>query len=403
VPHKLKETLSPSAPGVHWPRLFINPDYRALIEAHSPDPLNAILDAQGEIISGHPDRHVLRVQIGAIEAILKREHIVPWKDRLANWRAGFGWCSASKREGNVLQCLANCGIAVPELIAAGESPDGRAFLLVRSLSPTQDLRRYLDARKSDIRFERRSFTRRLAQKVAEIHNLGFEYPDLYSKHVLIDARDGQLVFLDWQRGRRVAKVSWRTRCRNLAALNASLSDELADASDRFTFLRAYYRVVGDRSVALDHICRQIERRTRQLLRRSSIRVQRIPEVRESQSLVWLDGEALCATPMGQTLCGRDELERFASGTCNLGSFRSRVELRDGRAAVLVRRKVVRRLGRIADFIRQKHWISPEALHAANLLRRERLGESPRLLAFGQRRCGFATVESFLLALDGETQ
>jgi tRNA A-37 threonylcarbamoyl transferase component Bud32 len=365
------------------------------------DSAEALLSASGDIISGHPDRHVLRVRIGAIDAILKREHVVPWKDRFANWRAGFGWVSVSIREAMVLRQTAACGIAVPEWMAVGESADGRAFLLLRAIGRAQDLRRYLQEHRSVSELERRSFARLLARRVARIHELGFEYPDLYAKHVLIDSAQRRISFLDWQRGRRTTALGWRARCRDLAALSASLSDELASPADKFIFLLAYYRCVDDNTIGFKRVCRRIERRTRRLLKRSSLREQRLPTRHESQTLVWLDGEALCVTPFGQSLYDRDSLERLAYNSCDSGSGQSRVELPNGHSATLVCRVTRRRLGPVLDCLRQRHWISPEARHAADLLRLERLGEPPRLLAFGQRIRGFGLVQSFLLTLDGE--
>lgn len=403
MPHNLEPVaIAPKRVGRCRTPLFINPDYRELFAAHSFDTADAFLSASGDIISGHPDRHVLRVQIGAIDAILKREHIVPWKDRVANWRAGFGGVSVSVREAMVLQQIAACGIAVPEWMAVGESADGRAFLLLRAIGQAQDLRRHFREHRSDPEQERRSFARLLAQQIARIHELGFEYPDLYAKHILIDSTGSQIWFLDWQRSRKASSLGWRARCRDLAALSASLADDLARPEDKFTFLLAYYRCVADNTIAFKRVCRRIERRARRLLKRSSVREQRLPTLRQSQTLAWLDGEALCVTPVGQALYDRDSLEQLAYNSCDSGSRLRRVDLPNGQSATLMCRVTRRRLGRLLDSLRQKHWISPEARRAADLLRRERLGDPPRLLAFGQRVRGFGLVQSFLLTLDGES-
>src|SRR5882724_7686260 len=56
----------------------------------------AFLAIPGEIVSGHPDRHVMRVELSdGRTAYLKREHRIRWKDRFRNWRANFGWSSKS--------------------------------------------------------------------------------------------------------------------------------------------------------------------------------------------------------------------------------------------------------------------------------------------------------------------
>jgi tRNA A-37 threonylcarbamoyl transferase component Bud32 len=383
-------------PVPHDPTLRIQHHYRELLSAQALDSAEAFLNLEGEIISGHPDRHVMRVQVGGVDAILKREHSVPWKDRLASWRDGFGGVSVSLREAAALQQLRNHDIPVPEWMAAGEASDGRAFLLLRSVGQAVDLRRFLNEHRAMPVRERRSLARRLANEVARIHNGGFEYPDLYAKHILLTDNQQHTVFLDWQRGRQRRRLGWRARCRDLAALNASLADDLASADDRFTFMHTYLRASNDRALTFPKMCRAIERRTRQLLARSSIREQRLPAFRDSQPLVWLDGEALCVTPMGQSLIEQNQLRSLAYSNREKARIRSANE----QTAHLTSRTTKRRLGQVHDWLRQRRWTSPEVHAAADLLRRERLGEDPRLLAFGQRQVSWGVVQSFLLALEG---
>jgi hypothetical protein len=387
------------AEAVGGERLLVNSEYEELLAAESLDCACAFLNVEGEIISGHPDRHVMRVRIGGIDAILKREHRVPWKDRFANWLAGFGAVSVSLREAISLQTLRGHRIDVPEWIATGESADGRAFLLVRTVKPAIDLRRYLHAERFSSDRERRSLARRLAREVARIHNLGFDYPDLYAKHILIDPSDSHFTFIDWQRTRRCKRLTWRRRCRNLAALHASISGELASEADRFAFLLAYYRAAGDDSMPFRKVCLRIQRRSNPLLQRSSIREQRLPAVAESQPLKWLDGESLCVTPLGQSHFDRESIENLAYAVPS-PSTQTTVELSNGGRAALTRRVTNRRWRGLLDILKSKRWMSPEVRTAADLLRRERLGEPPRLLAFGQRMRTWGVVDSFVLALEG---
>jgi hypothetical protein len=71
-------------------------------------------------------------------------------------------------------------------------------------------------------------------------------------------------------------------------------------------------------------------------------------------------------------------------------------LPDGGPGALIRRRTRRLLGGVRDWLRQKRWTSPEVRQAGHLLRLERLGDRPRLLAFGQRSGRFGFVASFLL-------
>src|SRR5438034_11100306 len=78
--------------------VLVHPDWRERLAALGFHSADDFLNHPGEIISGHPDRHVMRSHLGADPVILKREHRVPWRDRLASWRAGFGFASVSCRE-----------------------------------------------------------------------------------------------------------------------------------------------------------------------------------------------------------------------------------------------------------------------------------------------------------------
>ena len=400
-------------PVAHLKRLFrrrgfvrVNPKYRQTVADWGLESPEQFLDLEGEIVTGHPDRHVMRLELGSggarLDVYLKREHHVPWKDRWASLRAGFGFVSVSCREATILRLLEHNGIPVADWIAVGESADGRAFLLLRAVDGALDLRRYLhEARELPAR-ERRALARTLGRLLARMHHRGFEYPDLYGKHILVQPGSEVAALLDWQRSRLPRRLSWRTRCRDLAALNASLADDLAGPTDRFALLLAYLRATGPGRPRFSTICRRIEDRSRRLQRRSSLREQRLPAYRDSQPLLWIDGEAICATRQGLQLIGEADLRRLAKlPSPGKGSLFLKTELMlpDGRMGVLVCRRTVRVLASIWDWLSGRRWTSPEARQAAQLLRLERLGhDEPRLLAFGQRFLTGGVAESFLLVV-----
>src|SRR5438128_12532874 len=104
--------------------LEINPHYQDLLQQQGLRTPADFLEMPSIIICGHPDRNVARVTLGtgpgAIPAFLKREHQVPWKERLRNAVAGFGFVSKSSREGAVLRSLQHSGIRCPDWLAIGE-------------------------------------------------------------------------------------------------------------------------------------------------------------------------------------------------------------------------------------------------------------------------------------------
>src|SRR5207249_3293272 len=114
--------------------------------------------------------------------------------------AGFGFASLAVREGQTLEALASAGVGCPEWMAAGEDDHGRAFLLLAELPGTVDLRQFLGDRRGPA--ERYRFARGLGAALARVHAAGFDHPDLYAKHVLVDPVTEACYFLDWQRSRR---------------------------------------------------------------------------------------------------------------------------------------------------------------------------------------------------------
>ena len=115
----------------------------------------------------------------------------------------------------MLQAFAAAGIGCPEWIAEGEDQNGRAFLLVRELEEVSDLRLHLRERLATHPRARRRFALRLGSALARLHQAGFDHPDLYAKHILVD-RDGQGIhFLDLQRSRRRQRVPWGQRWTDL--------------------------------------------------------------------------------------------------------------------------------------------------------------------------------------------
>src|SRR5262249_28265580 len=146
--------------------------------------------------------------------------------------AGFGFVSKSCREVALLHSLQQAGIHCPDWIAVGADDQGRAFLLLRELTEAKDLRVFLQDHGQAPPIRRRRFAGKLGEALAQLHNAGFDHPDLYSKHVLVNADDETISFLDWQRSRRRRRVAWRHRCRDLAALEATLPGDLASVRER---------------------------------------------------------------------------------------------------------------------------------------------------------------------------
>lgn len=383
--------------------LDIHPQYRPLLAKQGLTTVEQFLELPAVIISGHRHRNVAQVTLatdaGALHAYLKREVSIPWRDYLANALAGFGFVSRSYREALTLRVARRGGIGCPELIAAGEDGKGRAFLLVRALAGTCELRDYLRQRNLTNPGERRVFARDLGQALARLHAAGFQHADLHSTHIFVNPRDNSFHFLDWQRATRRRRLNRRQSLHDLATLDATLAGELASEHERLACLRAYLQASG-RTRA--RAAAQVRRQAVRLLQKRHIR-----EVRHSalavgiQNLIWLEGEALCVTREFQAeLNGRipDWLtpsRRLETRSCR--PTEERISIRGMRAAVLVRRWSSEPGRWLWCLLLNRPFVSPEFQRAALLFRLQRFGvATPRLLAVGQQHPRPWQSESFLL-------
>lgn len=356
--------------------LSVNPEFAdAFARAGLIDEL-AFLDLPGEVVSGHPDRHVCRVELPCGAFYLKRQHVVGWKERFRNWRAGFGWVSRCSREADVLSELNERDLPAPRWAAFGEHA-GRAFLLVKEVSGARELRAVLsDSELSPA--ARHDLARRLGRAVAAVHAAGYSTPDLTAKHVLVKS-NGAFVFLDWQNAAR-GPVSEADRADALGALHASLAG--ASRADRVRLFRAY----GD--VPLE----RIERAAAKHAKRRSVRDQLQPRAGE-QRLVWLAGEAVCAIPEVAAAWPAPAVTAPFYDSPP-GAIRLQIA---GRDAVLVRGRECAPLGRFRAWLKATPYRSAGANVGRVLFHLERYGvPAPRLLAFGQRLTGAASCEWFAL-------
>lgn len=384
----------------------INPRYRDILERHQLLDATRLQALPGVVICGHPNRHVVELTIGqggeAIHCFLKREHRTFWHQRLTNAWAGFGFVTHSRREARLLEELQRAGVPCAEWIAAGEDPQGRSFLLLRAVAGATGLRTILDAARHRDPAWRRALVTRLASALAHIHDAGFHHRDLYAKHIVVD-RSENFCCLDWQRSLRRGHVGWRQRWRDLAALHASLSEELASPRERLACLYIYLRFVmpfrAPRAFRRQAVS-AIERESRRLLRRRKVREQRQTSVViGAQRLIWLDGEALCVTPEFYAVVGQKLASWLPPSDPPIrGGVHHRIVRVPGFAqANLVCRRSANVLGWLGSWLPGKSFSSPELRQLALLFRLQRHGiNTPRFLAFGQKRPRPWQIASFLL-------
>jgi tRNA A-37 threonylcarbamoyl transferase component Bud32 len=377
--------------------LEVHPSFAAGFAALGLDSPSGFLDLPGEVVSGHPDRHVVRVHLPGFPAAfyLKRQHMVMRREKWRNWRVGFGWVSRCEREAAILKQLTAAGLPCPRWAAVGVDRRGRAFLLVEELAGAVDLRQVLNDTGLSVA-DRLSFAEQLGRLIAMFHTSGFTTPELTAKHVLVSPKEGEIVLIDWQSARRVPAVPLRDRLRSLAALHASVADPLATPRERLRVFWAALR--SSRQAGLipgrfSDLVRQVVAEAARIAEHRSIRDQR-RSTAVVQRLVWVAGEAVCAVPDVAAVWPNPAIAAPYYGG-EPGMFP--IQLPDGREAVLIRGRSFTPVGRFIAWVRGRSWRSPGVTLGRLLFHLERYGiPAPRLYAFGQRFTGSTTAEWFTL-------
>lgn len=389
--------------------VVIHPRYEASLLAKGLHRAEDFLNLPGEVVSGHPDRHVVQVKLDGSAghsqvAYLKRQHFVRRLERVKNAFAGFGYVSKSVREAMVLRRLEEIRIDAPPWIAYGESQTGQAFLLVADVSPRVELRALLSDSKLS-KQDRDRCSLRIGQYLAELHAAGIHHPDSTAKHCYVHPTGLSVLFIDWQGATLRNQVSAAQAARSFAVIHASLNENLCSVAERLRALWSYRRTL--RSIRLTqglprlaNVIAVIESVARNQWNRRSIREQRQSHsASANQRLVWLAGEAACVVPelVSAWPTPADGPPFYRENLANHSVAIESIDLAKDRVAVLLRRRSCKPFARFWASIRSKSWRSPELQLARILFHLERNEvPAPRLLGFGQKLQPRGVVESFLL-------
>lgn len=377
--------------------LEVHPRHAGRLHALGLAGVEDFLALPGVLVGGHPDRNVGRVRLpdGATAAFLKREHRVPWRVRLASWWAGFGWCSRSLREARVLQALEREGFAAPEWLAAGETADGRAFLLLCEVPAARELRAVLPGLSENARRRR---VVELARALARLHTCGLVHPDLYAGHVLVEGGTDRLVFIDWARCQRRPVVSLAQRARALAALDATFPAGEATPLERLLALRAYLRAAQPDLRPEQHAAflRLVDRLRGQFAHRRHVVEKSQRRADTPQTWTTVEGEALCvAAALGEVFPGDPAwLSLRKTAPANASRW---LTTPTGEAVRLDRQCHRAGVASWLAWLRGHAYAAPEQRRAHLLLRLERYHVPvPQVLAMGHRWHGSSKLEAFLL-------
>jgi heptose I phosphotransferase len=173
-------------------------------------------------------------------------------------------CSQSRQEWEHSLALQASGLATAGLVACGEKcgPLWEKFsFILTEAAPGQTLERFL--RECQDRTVRRRVCDALALTIRHLHAAGCAMPDLFTRHIFVELRQGAPTFclIDLARLDRRTALPRRLRARDLAALNITAPLRFVSLRERIRFLRQYAGGL-DRSLA-----RQVAARMAHLLKR----------------------------------------------------------------------------------------------------------------------------------------
>ncbi len=201
------------------------------------------LNLDGDILSGHPDRHVREIELSSpsesFHGYLKRQHRVPTSEKLLNLFQGFGFRSKSIREAELLLRLEPYELGA-RVVAWGENRTGQSFVLVEEC---KDFVFWSSVYQNTDCEGRSRLFQKTAETFARMHELGFDPLDLYVKHLLVDPRTLQIKILDWQRGRYYSnscRLPLARKVRSISSFLASLPKEYRDKTEIDRFIDDYW-------------------------------------------------------------------------------------------------------------------------------------------------------------------
>ncbi|MBI3462914.1 MAG: hypothetical protein HY000_07610 [Planctomycetes bacterium] len=400
---------------------LINPRYESLVRRHGLDQFDRVMHWQGgRRMVSHPSRDVTQIDIEdageTVRFYVKREWQTYAKDRVTGWLHDRGWGTKARHEWRLLGAMAAAGVGCAEPVVMVERGWIRrqGYLIVRAIPGAVELNHYLAEHRPVMSVrDRRQFAAYLGREVARLHEAGIDHPDLYSKHILLGEGPQSSLplvsFIDMQRSSAERSVSASRRARDLAALDATLSRELASATDRAAFLGSY---LSHTSVRLDQAqaTKAIRRRAFELLRRRNIREMQGDVKHAAGQFVQLNAEAtLYAESNWIELLRRAGLDGFDQimatnrgqllrRQANCEIVRIELPTTDGPVRLCLERYRGRYpLARLRQRILGRRVQLPGWSEAAQIGRMRRLGlPAPDLLAFGQRFGRWAWGESFVL-------
>ncbi|MBI2925405.1 MAG: hypothetical protein HYY24_06840 [Verrucomicrobia bacterium] len=245
--------------------------HRALLEQLGLATLARVKAFKGELIKDHNGRRdILRIKTtqphgGELVLFLKRNWRPYKKDGLRSLlRRGRVW-SIARQEWENAAALERAGRQTAGRVAYGEECgpcwERFSYLITEAASGQQTVEQFL--RDCRAPAERRRVFDALARAIRRMHDAGLATPDLFTRHLFVDASatPPKFCLIDMARLDQKKQIGARLRARDLAALNVTAPLRYLTLRERLRFLKIYAGGLDRRLVGL------IAARTSYLLQR----------------------------------------------------------------------------------------------------------------------------------------
>ena len=249
--------------------------HRAVVERLKLAQLADVKRFSGDLVKDHRGRRdIFRIRATddsgrELVLFLKRNWKPYKKDGLASLlKRGKVW-SLSRQEWEHSLALQRAGLNTAALIAYGEECgpfwEKFSFILTEAATGSQTVQEFL-MQCRDRSMRRRVFDE-LARTVRKMHDAGLASPDLFTRHLFVDAAaiPPTFCYIDMARLDFSKPLADRMRTRDLAALHVTAPLRFVSTRERLQFLKVY---AGEKSRELAKL---IEQRAAHLLQRRKFR------------------------------------------------------------------------------------------------------------------------------------
>lgn len=255
-------------------QMLFAPEMQALLEKNGMVDYPSILLAEGEKVSSHGTRKVIRKTLhDGTRIYIKVSKYPHLKNILPLKRRGIH--SVSRFEKENLEKLTQQGFFVPEFIALGEKIEygleKSSFLVVKELPNAISLENWIETQSLEVLNKE---IPAIALLLRKFHGAGFYHQDLYTKHLLYSQQ--RWYFIDLQRLCQTNPFHRKLSAQDLAGLYCTCKQSKVSRRAYVLFLRYYFMqenkpITGDARIQARSLLKQIRKRVQKLMQRKKFR------------------------------------------------------------------------------------------------------------------------------------